>query len=102
MAWVETMDGAINLERVDSLFASKYDDRSIKAGGMTCVARPIARVTAMQNGERHHIIEFTVTPGDIATSETMCRRVIQYLASLATGTLYIKRTDIEKMLEGYK
>lgn len=95
MAWVETLDGAVNLERVDSLIVTK----GIMPGDEH---QRVVRVTAMQNGERRHVIDFKAELEEIADKNELCKDIIQYLASLATSTLYIKHTDIAKNLEGHK
>lgn len=95
MAWVETRSGAINLERVDSL-VGLYGNEEIGENPH------IIWVTAMQDGKERHVIGIGSDLDVIGDKEEMCKSIIQYLASLATSTLYIKHTDIAKMVEGHK
>lgn len=101
MAWVETMEGAINLERVDSLIIRVESDRGDEiAEDVYQAINMTVSVTAVQGDKAHDIIWFRAA--DLHDALDKAKHVIQYLASLATGTLYIKRADIERMLEGYK
>lgn len=105
MAWVETIDGAINLERVDALITTVSSDRGDEiAEDVYQAINTTVSVTAVQGDKTHDVILLSAAGGysDLHDAMDKATHIIQYLASLATSTLYLKHMDIDKMLEGNK